>query len=75
MERIYLIGKSRTAFLLMTRLQQPMQHGIKQFSKEFIQLWVQTATLFMTFLIRKQGCWEGFQGLQREIQYWIAFGL
>ncbi|KVC81318.1 hypothetical protein WI75_01030 [Burkholderia ubonensis] len=74
MERTYLIGKSRTAFLLMIRLQQQMQHGIKQFIKKFLQLWAQMVTWFMTFLIRKQGCRGGFQGLQQEIQYWIAFG-
>ncbi|KVA13776.1 hypothetical protein WI42_21080 [Burkholderia ubonensis] len=63
MERTYLIGKSRTAFLLMIRLQQQMQHGIKQFTKEFLQPWAQMVTWFTTFLIRKQGCRGGVQGL------------
>ncbi|KWH32677.1 hypothetical protein WT61_01090 [Burkholderia stagnalis] len=73
MERTYLRGKSHTAFLLMIRLQQPMRHGIKQFNKEFLQPLGQTVTWFMTFLIRRRVCRGGFQGLQRDIQYWIAF--
>ncbi|KVU96472.1 hypothetical protein WL16_29165 [Burkholderia ubonensis] len=62
MERAYLIGKSRTAFLLMIRLQQQMQHGIKQFTKKFLQPLAQMVTWLTTFLIRKQGC-RGGQGL------------